>query len=460
MAIQDFRLTDKKRTWRTKPLTETDIKTLSNGTYRDVRVPNLFLRVRGKSKTWIFRYMFNGKQRPLHLGSYKGIDLEKARDKARECNRLIGEDIDPAEKKNNEQADLEIAAGLATKMKEATHYYMNTNIAQSDSEDSKKNAKRYCKQIIETIGEVPVRLIDTSMILKRFNLVERYYASGQVPNGERLRFYLQAIFSLFSDTCKLPRNPAGWEAMRRHLGKFVQNYKANELESQPGVHLEDMGRFLYELQHYQVHKSHGHPNSTLWVELIYLTGSRPGEGRKATWGEIVNDDWIVPKHHLKKRRKARAQPITEPMHAVFDKMRQRYRDTHGGCEPSRDDLIFPKESGGLYAIQATSDVMKALKWDYRITAHGARNTIRNWFQKNGKDTSLLVIQFDHRPPESGAMKFYDASVRVQVEDPTLELRRRVMKEYCEWCMKELAAYRNRIEALPTDQQDLSCPIPS
>lgn len=214
----------------------------------------------------------------------------------------------------------------------------------------------------------------------------------------------------------------------------------------------------------------------LWLELIYLTGSRPGEGRKATWGEIdvvdaelmlprCGDDWIVPKHHLKKRRKARAQPITQPMRAVFDEMRQRYRDTHGGCEPSGDDLIFPKEDGGLYAPNALTDAIKALKWDYRITAHGARNTIRNWFQKNEKDTSLLVIQFDHRPTESGAMKFYDASVRVQVEDPTLEARRRVFKEYCDWCMKELATYRNRIEALPAEiisnnQKELSCPVQS
>ena len=101
------------------------------------------------------------------------------------------------------------------------------------------------------------------------------------------------------------------------------------------MHLEDMGRFLYELQRYQVHKTHGRPNKALWLELIYLTGSRPGEGRKATWGEIVDDDWIVPKDHLKKRRKARAQPITDPMHAVFDEMRQRYRDLHDGRDPSQ-----------------------------------------------------------------------------------------------------------------------------
>ena len=119
----------------------------------------------------------------------------------------------------------------------------------------------------------------------------------------------------------------------------------------------------------------------------------------------------------------------------------------------------------MYSGNAINDAIKALKWDYRITAHGARNTIRNWFQKNGKDTSLLVIQFDHRPTESGAMKSTSASVREQVEDPTLERRRLVMKEYCEWCMKEFSAYRDRIEALPTEiisnnQQDLSCPVPS
>ena len=62
-----------------------------------------------------------------------------------------------------------------------------------------------------------------------------------------------------------------------------------KLRSKPGVHLEDMGRFLYELQRYQIHKTHGRPNKSLWLEFIYLTGSRPGEGQKAQWGEIVDE---------------------------------------------------------------------------------------------------------------------------------------------------------------------------
>ena len=158
MAIQDFRLKAKKRKWRTKRLTDTDVKTLPNGTYRDVGVPNLFLRVRGNSRSWPFRYTFEGKQKTMSLGTVDdGVDRERAEEKARECNRLIAENIDPAEKKNNEQVDLEIAAGLATKMREATHYYMNVRIEPSHSAESRKNAKRYRKQIIETIGDVPVQ---------------------------------------------------------------------------------------------------------------------------------------------------------------------------------------------------------------------------------------------------------------------------------------------------------------
>ena len=168
--------------------------------YRDYGHDNLFLRVRGNSRTWVFRYTFHGKQRsPLSLGSVKQVTLEKARTAAREANQLIGEGIDPAEKKNSEQAELELAAGLATKMREATIYYMNVRIEPSTSDYSRKNAKRYCKLIIDTIGKEPVKDVTTGMILQRFNLVERYYASGQVPNGQRLRFYLQAIFKLHRD---------------------------------------------------------------------------------------------------------------------------------------------------------------------------------------------------------------------------------------------------------------------
>ena len=130
--------------------------------------------------------------------------------------------------------------------------------------------------------------VTTDLILLKFNLIERYYANDMVPTGERLRFYLQAILSLHMISCKLTHNPAGWEAMEPHIGKIVKKHKESGIRrSQPGVHLEDMGRFLYELQRYQVHKTHGRPNKSFWLELIYLTGSSPGEGRKAQWGEIV-----------------------------------------------------------------------------------------------------------------------------------------------------------------------------
>ena len=181
MAIQDFRLTDKKRKWRTKRLTETEMKTLPNGVFGIMVTPNLFLRVRGNSMTWPFRYTppSGGKQKTISLGSVDGgIGLELAREKARECNRLIGEGIDPAEKKKGEQADLEIAAGLATKMREATIYYMNVRIEPSSSAKSKKNAKRYCKLIIDKIGDVPVNRVTTDLILTRFNLIEKYYEVG------------------------------------------------------------------------------------------------------------------------------------------------------------------------------------------------------------------------------------------------------------------------------------------
>jgi integrase len=340
-------------------------------------------------------------------------------------------------------------------MREATIYYMNTQIEPSPSEESKKNAKRYCKLIIKTIGDVRVKDVTTDLILNRFNLIEKYYANDMVPTGERLRFYLQAILGLHKETCKLPSNAAGWDAMKRHIGKYVKRHKEDGIESKPGVHLEDMGRFLYELNNYQ--SSHGRRNGALCLVLIYLTGSRPGEGRKAQWREVVGDDWIVPKGHLKKRRKDRAQPITEPMRAVFDEMRQRYRDLHDGRDPSPDDLIFPNEgSGGMFSAQDISYVIKTLKWSYRITAHGARNTIKNWFDANGEDTSLLVYQFDHRSPESGAMKFYDSRVREQVKDPTLKRRREAMTKYCEWCMNELAKYKASISR--TAEEKMVFPI--
>ena len=47
------------------------------------------------TKSWIFRFMLQGKARAMGLGSERVISLAEARTRAYECRRLLADGVDP-----------------------------------------------------------------------------------------------------------------------------------------------------------------------------------------------------------------------------------------------------------------------------------------------------------------------------------------------------------------------------
>jgi integrase len=437
--IRDRKKRRKRRKQRQKRLTALEVKVLSDGVYRDI--PNLFLRVRGKSRTWLFRYTFNRIQKTISFGPIHRVDRYRARDKAAEANRRIDAGEDPFEVKKNEHLELESKAGLAMKMTEMVDQYMDVHVKHMRSESGRKSAKYYCKQIIETIGEVPVRMVTTHMVLERFKLVEQYEKKYQ--SAKTLRSHLYVIFDMAMEPCGLTKNPVDWRYIKRWVGKIAERYEPKAYKE---VRYGDEGRFLDVLRRYQIHKTHGHPNSALWLEFAFLNGGRVGEARQATWGEIDGDTWNVPKEHTKPET-PRFVPITKTMHAVLEEMRRRFKAATGRV-PSDDDPIFPKQDGGREILddKASSDQINKLKWDYKIHAHGFRTTLVNWGEANGYDVHLIERQLGHL--EQGVRRRYTHQVRHGSKDPTLPRRREMMEKWDEYCERKYVEYCNSVEPLP------------
>jgi hypothetical protein len=51
------------------------------------------------TKAWIFRYQRNGRERHMGLGAVHTLTLADARDRARECRRLLLDGSDPIEQR-------------------------------------------------------------------------------------------------------------------------------------------------------------------------------------------------------------------------------------------------------------------------------------------------------------------------------------------------------------------------
>lgn len=76
------------------------------GAYAD-GLNNLYFQItKTGSKSWLFRYMIDGKRRAMGLGPYPAIGLKLAREKAADLYRQIKEhpEQDPIEKRNQNRA--------------------------------------------------------------------------------------------------------------------------------------------------------------------------------------------------------------------------------------------------------------------------------------------------------------------------------------------------------------------
>ena len=49
------------------------------------------------AKSWLFKFMLNGRAREMGLGSLKAVSLASAREKATFCRSSLADDIDPIE---------------------------------------------------------------------------------------------------------------------------------------------------------------------------------------------------------------------------------------------------------------------------------------------------------------------------------------------------------------------------
>lgn len=77
------------------------LKNLPNGLWSDGN--NLYLRVRGNSKSWVYRYAKQGHVYEIGLGTYKLIDIETARRKAIELGLSRLDGVSPAEVKRQQK---------------------------------------------------------------------------------------------------------------------------------------------------------------------------------------------------------------------------------------------------------------------------------------------------------------------------------------------------------------------
>lgn len=321
-------------------------------------VPGLYLCVAGGGRSWILRYMLDGRRRDFGIGSYLDLTLAEAREAARAQRQLLLQGIDPIDAKREQRDTRKAAHAKRVTFQQCVDGYLE---AHGDGWKNPKHKAQW-RSTLETyacpvVGTMNVAAIDTALVLK---ILEPIWKE-KTETATRLRGRIENVLA-WATVRKYRQgdNPARWKG---HLDQLLAKpSKIATVEHHAALPFAEIGAFMEQLR-----KQEGIGAAAL--EFAILTAARSGEIRGATWAEIDLQarTWTIPGSRMK-AGKEHLVPLSDPALAVLARMQ----------EGLLGDFVFPgmKEGKPLSDMSMTAVLRRMERGD--LTAHGFRSTFRDW----------------------------------------------------------------------------------
>lgn len=350
-----------------------------DGLYLDVK-PNL-------SKSWLFRYQFQGKRTQLGLGGVsKANTLAVARLKALEMASLVAKGIDP--KKHKEEGKRQVLAERDAK-KKALGIKKNTfEKVAYDWWESKKhewtNAKNTAQNIntlkdyvFPVIGSKPIAEVTVNDVLACLKPI--WYTKTETAS--RVRQRMEKVFN-YARTLGLRtgENPAQLKnnldallppAKKLKRKKALEDPNEGHFASMPYKDVPGLIKRLYE--------EDGIASRMLIFTI--LTAVRTNSVSQAKWSQLDLDEgvWTIPAKQMKTKVRFRV-PLAKEALKLLGSL-QRVSDY---VFPSPMDLKKPLSNMAMLAVLRRMDVDN-------YTVHGFRTSFRTW----AEETTNLGIAAEH-----------------------------------------------------------------
>jgi integrase len=362
------------------------------GTYADGG--NLYLQVSiWQTKSWVFRYMIDGKRQQMGLGSLHTVSLAEARTRARQMRQLILDGKDPLQMKREAVVARRLAKIKLKTFKECALEYLTAKVVDTAmrSDSHRKQWRETLEQYaFPVIGDLPVAAIDTPAVL---NVLQPIWE--RIPDtASRLRGRIERVLAFAQvQGYRSGDNPARW---RGHLKEmFPAKGKQENLAALP---FDQLPAFMAALRKTDTLAARA-------LEFTILTAARTGEVINATWDEIDGNVWTIPAEHMKAGDE-HVVPLSDRAVEILKSM--------------------PSAAGRIFNIghNAMWNLLKTMRRD--CTVHGFRSSFRDW---SGDRTAYSheVIEFSlaHGIPNkaSAAYRRYRA----------LDKRRRLMADWSRYC---------------------------
>lgn len=318
------------------------------------------------AKSWLFRFMRDGKAFGMGLGATHTVSLQEARQKALEARKLLVEGINPLAEKKQLKITAALESAKMMTFNQCADAYIAAHIA------SWKNAK-HASQWSNTLatyaspvfGQLPIADIDTALVVKCLSTIWQ----SKNETASRLRGRIESILGwAITSGYRTGENPARWKG---HLDNLLANIsKASRSKHHPSLPWQHISNFMLAIKARE-------GVSARAVEFTILTACRSGEVRGAKWSEFDLDDkvWTIPAERMKAHREHQV-PLSDAAVKLLESM------------PHDNALVFAGTKGQILSDMSMTAVIRRMSDDdqsiwvdsdgKRITVHGFRSTFRMW----------------------------------------------------------------------------------
>lgn len=319
----------------------------------------LYLQVsRSGSKSWLFRFMLNGKAREMGLGSVLAVSLEEARAKARNCRALLDQKLDPIEARDAADRARRLERSREQTFDQCAASYI---AAHKPSWKNPKHAQQW-ENTLKTyaspvFGSLPVQNVDDTHVYK---VLEPLWAT-KTETATRLRSRIELVLDWAkARKYRTGENPARW---RGHLDKLLpKRSKVQKVRNHPALPYPEVPAFMTALR---ARKG----TAAKALEFIILTAARESEVTNAQWPEFDLEAraWTVPGARMKSGRDHRV-PLSEAALALLKGMQAE----------RQNDFVFPgwkaeRPITGAACLKVLRDMDRT-----DLTVHGFRSSFRDW----------------------------------------------------------------------------------
>ena len=337
-------------------LTPRKVETAGPGKYEDGGGLRLVVS-KTESKRWVLRYTLNGKRREMGLGSFPGVTLAQARNKAAEIRGKVDSGIDPIRERRAEAKEIpDFTSCAARYIRAHRHGWRNAKHARQWV----STLKRYARPVI---GTAQVDAIVTEDVLKILTPIW----TSKTETAKRVQGRIENILDFAAArNYRDPVNPARW---RGHLDKLLPKpSRVQTVTHHPAMPYTDLPAFMAELSRNDSISAHA-------LRFLFLTATRTSEVLLAQWTEVDAGSrvWTIPAARMKARKEHRV-PLCDAAMAVLQAVPRIDGNTH----------VFPgSRKGRPLSNMALLQLMRGMGYGVNgsrgpYVPHGFRASFRDW----------------------------------------------------------------------------------